>query len=97
MGKQTNSGTSPGARLRTPDEVADAAIERFAKATSAGASVDADAWKRAISAEARAFAQELIHGAAGVVIDSARGKRGGKTEAAKLAGDIKDKLAECAG
>lgn len=97
MAKQTNSGPSQGVKLRTPDEVAESAIERFAKATSAGASVDADAWKRAIAAEARAFAVELIHGAAEVVIDSARGKRGGKSEAARLAGDIKDKLAECAG
>ncbi len=97
MAQKANSAAAPARRLRTPDEMADAAIERFARATSAGAAVDADAWKRAIASEARAFAQELIHGAVDVVVENARGKRGGKTEAAKLAGDIKDKLAECAG
>lgn len=80
--------------MRTPDEVAQAAIERFTRATAEGESVDAAAWKRAIAAEARAFAQEIIQGAGQAVLS---GKVVGKREAAKIAKDLADKLAGAAG
>lgn len=95
MATKTHSGTPP--KLRTPNEVADSAIERFARATSDGASVDSDAWKRAISAEARAFAMELTEAAVETVIGRARGKRSGKKEAAQIASEIYEKLAGAAG
>jgi hypothetical protein len=59
-------------RVRTPDMVAQAAIERFSRNTAQGENIDSDAWKKAIEDEARIFAGELIRAAAMV----AGGKRG---------------------
>lgn len=71
-------------KVRTPQEVASAAIIRFISMTSNGASVDSESWKKAISEEARVFAAELIQEAARVA--------GGK-----VGQDIVDKLAVAAG
>jgi hypothetical protein len=92
---KANSGAS-APKLRTPAEVAEAAIERFTRGTADGAGVDSDAWKRAISAEARVFAQELIQGAIDCVI-AGRADRGGKTEAQRIAKLIVEGLAGAAG
>lgn len=65
MVKKTNNPLGQ-IRLRTPNDVAQAAIDRFTTATATGASVDADAWKRAISDEVRVFSQEILKAAAKV-------------------------------
>lgn len=93
---KANSGAS-APKLRTPAEVADAAIERFTRGTADGAGVDSDAWKRAISAEARVFAQELIQSAVDCVTGRAATGRGGKAEAQRVAKDLIDGLAGAAG
>jgi hypothetical protein len=69
-------------KVRTPDQVADAAIERFKALASDG--FDSDTWRRAIAAEARVAAGELLRAAAKVA--------GGKAGAAIL-----DQLAGAAG
>jgi hypothetical protein len=71
-------------RVRTPDEVATSAIDRFVKMTAQGSNVDSNAWKAAISAEARVFAQEILQSAAKIA-----GGRAGKA--------IIEALAEAAG
>jgi hypothetical protein len=83
---------SAGMKIRTPEDVAVAAIDRFVKMTAQGASVDSDAWKKAISDEARAFAIELIQAAGSV----ARFNKAALTPVA-LEGAIKEALAEAAG
>lgn len=92
MSKATAHTEAP--RLRTPDDVAQAAIERFTRATAEGEPVDASAWKRAIAAEARVFAQEIIQNAGQAVV---AGRVVGKREASKIAKDLADKLAGAAG
>ena len=64
---------STAVRLRTPAEMADAAIKRFVDATANGAGVDSDAWKKAIETEAQVFAGEILQGVAKVA-----GKKQGK-------------------
>jgi len=66
MPKAKKQAPKPLIKVRTPNDMADAAIRRFVTATAAGASVDSEAWKKAISDEARVFAQEIIMAAAQV-------------------------------
>src|SRR6266704_3288435 len=54
----------PKVQVRTPDQVADATIERFKALATDG--FDSDTWKRAISAEARVAAGEVLRAAAKV-------------------------------
>ena len=92
MAKRNPHSNAPAPRLRTPDQVADSAIQRFSNMTADGASVDSMAWRIAISAEARAFALELIGAAATI----ARNNKTSLTPA-QLEGLILDSLAEAAG
>jgi len=66
-------------RLRTPSEMADAAIQRFVEATAGGAGVNSEAWKEAIEAEAQVFAMEILDGVIKVM-----GKKEGKIVADAL-------------
>ena len=71
--------SSPAVRLRTPSEMADAAIQRFVEATADGAGVNSEAWKDAIEAEAKVFAGEILEGVIKVM-----GKKEGKVVADAL-------------
>jgi hypothetical protein len=82
VAKSASHRAAPAA-VRTPEQVADAAIERF-KTLAAAQGFDSETWRRAISAEARLAAGELLRAAARV----AGGKIGRK---------ILDELAEAAG